>query len=629
MNTYWRWWVALPLIFSSLFLADWVVGEITGEQTESELSVTLQPFDESQEPVLPDDSTFSESTDVIDETVPLAETVPLTATPFSSQTSQVDQENQNSDTNSSSFTSESVAEPQRASGLFQDTPVSDLASSNQADDDVESKVFRNSESTQQPSVKILSNEGRNFNLQRTPSSSAYTTYLGSHTPSLSVDWITPATILIGQEGNYELVIQNPGKVAVEEIILEQVIPTGFELISSSPEPEQLGTKPIWRFQRLDSQREARISLRLVPQRAGDAQSHARVSFTTYSTTQFQVVEPKIELALSSPESVIVGNQVIYTVTISNPGTGSATNTLLHARFPEGLTYVAEKDTYDLGTLHPDESRQIQILADTKLAGDFISEFTVTSDNGLEKTINRQIRALGAELDLSMSGPSFRYVTRPATYSIRLTNHGTAAAQNVRLRCNIPTTFNFSKANHGGRFDAAANTIIWQLGQVNPGDEILVQCTLRAMDQGDFTVLTQVNAERGLQATTEQVLNVKGIAALVVEVVDVDDPVEVGTETFYEILVTNQGTDFAYDVEVFADIPEGIKLIDQKGPTNGQLEGNQLRFSGIPKLAPKADAIFRVMVRGDKAGDFRLKVQATSRTILDPVVEIERTKVYQD
>ena len=132
-----------------------------------------------------------------------------------------------------------------------------------------------------------------------------------------------------------------------------------------------------------------------------------------------------------------------------------------------------------------------------------------------------------------------------------------------------------------------------------------------------------------QATTEQVLNVKGIAALVVEVVDVDDPVEVGTETFYEILVTNQGTDFAYNVEVFADIPEGIKLLDHKGPTSSLLEGNQLRFSGIPKLAPKADAIFRVMVRGDKAGDFRLKVQATSRTILDPVVEIERTKVYQD
>ena len=336
MHTYWRWWVALPLVFSSLFLADWVVGEITGEQTESELSVTLQPFDERQEPVLPDDATFNESTDVTDETIP------LTATPFSNQISQTDQTSQNPDASSTSFTSESIAEPQRASGLFQDAPVSALEPSPQADDAVESKVFGNSENTQQPSVKILSDEGRNFNLQRTPSSSAYTTYLGSHTPSLSVDWITPATILIGQEGNYELVIQNPGKVAVEEIILEQVIPTGFELVSSSPEPEQLGTKPVWRFQRLDSQREARISLRLVPQRAGDAQSHARVSFTTYSTTQFQVVEPKIELALSSPESVIVGNQVIYTVTISNPGTGSATNTLLHARFPEGLTYVSER-----------------------------------------------------------------------------------------------------------------------------------------------------------------------------------------------------------------------------------------------------------------------------------------------
>ena len=100
------------LFFSSLFLADWVVGEITGEQIESELSVTLQPFDERQEPVLPDDATFNESADVTDETVP------LTATPFSNQASQTDQASKNPDASSTSFTSESVAEPQRASGLF-------------------------------------------------------------------------------------------------------------------------------------------------------------------------------------------------------------------------------------------------------------------------------------------------------------------------------------------------------------------------------------------------------------------------------------------------------------------------------------------------------------------------------
>ena len=122
---------------------------------------------------------------------------------------------------------------------------------------------------------------------------------------------------------------------------------------------------------------------------------------------------------------------------------------------------------------------------------------------------------------------------------------------------------------------------------------------------------------------------EGIAAILLEVVDVDDPVEVGIETFYEILVTNQGTDFARAVRIVATVPEGMAIISADGPTAGRLDGRTVRFAELRKLAPRADAIYRVKVRASKPGDFRIEVKVTTETLKAPVMELESTKVYSD
>jgi uncharacterized membrane protein len=123
--------------------------------------------------------------------------------------------------------------------------------------------------------------------------------------------------------------------------------------------------------------------------------------------------------------------------------------------------------------------------------------------------------------------------------------------------------------------------------------------------------------------------VEGIAAILLEVVDIDDPVEVGAETGYEILITNQGTDFATNIQIKLDVPEGMEITGVKGPTEGTIQDRTVFFASLPKLAPRADAIYRVKVKGLKAGDFRVSVQAQSDTLKSPVNEEESTKVYQD
>ena len=53
------------------------------------------------------------------------------------------------------------------------------------------------------------------------------------------------------------------------------------------------------------------------------------------------------------------------------------------------------------------------------------------------------------------------------------------------------------------------------------------------------------------------------------------------------------------------------------------------FEPLPKLAPRADAIYRVNVRGLAPGDVRFRARIKADGLTDPVLREESTKVYGD
>ena len=57
--------------------------------------------------------------------------------------------------------------------------------------------------------------------------------------------------------------------------------------------------------------------------------------------------------------------------------------------------------------------------------------------------------------------------------------------------------------------------------------------------------------------------------------------------------------------------------------------NSKEYPDLPKLAPHADAIYRVIVKGVAEGDVRFKAQITSTNLIEPVLEMESTRIYED
>ena len=121
----------------------------------------------------------------------------------------------------------------------------------------------------------------------------------------------------------------------------------------------------------------------------------------------------------------------------------------------------------------------------------------------------------------------------------------------------------------------------------------------------------------------------GAASLVMEVTDLDDPVEVASETAYEIRVRNEGSKAAQNLSVSCELPAGVEMINCKGPTECVAENGMLIFKPIKGLNPKESVTYRVHVRGMEAGNLRFRARLMSESSEKPLIVEETTQFYAD
>ena len=72
----------------------------------------------------------------------------------------------------------------------------------------------------------------------------------------------------------------------------------------------------------------------------------------------------------------------------------------------------------------------------------------------------------------------------------------------------------------------------------------------------------------------------------------------------------------------------VTYISSSGATSGTLQDNKVSFAALRRLAPKAKATWRVVVRAVKPGDVRFKVAMNTDQIERPVEETEATHLYE-
>jgi uncharacterized repeat protein (TIGR01451 family) len=452
----------------------------------------------------------------------------------------------------------------------------------------------------------------------------------SGTPSVSVEWVKHGGINVGQECACDLVVKNTGKVSARQVVVEAMFPASVRLTHAAPEPAQVADHLEWAIPELAAGEEHMIHIKMIPSQRGDLATTASVRFTGTEANVFKVEEPLLKLAIEAPSEIVVGDPVVQTVTITNPGTGIAQNVKIQVTTPKGLE-ATRRDSMqmEIGELNPGETRTVRLSFTAIAGGAQTLEVVATGDSDLKQVAEATVNVIAPSLKIEVEGPGLRYAGRDARYTLTVTNEGRAATNNVRVTHRIPKGFKFVKADKSGSFDANHGSVNWFLGHLEPAQTAQVKLILQAQEIGDFEHHAAVSAEHGVTAKADTTTKVEGSATLVMEVQDLDDPIEVGQETAYEVRISNTGSKAAHNVGLTFELPNGIELINVEAATQHLAKSGLILFNDLPELAPGKTALFRIHVKGNAEGNQRVRARLTSESIEQEIISEELTKFYAE
>ena len=454
---------------------------------------------------------------------------------------------------------------------------------------------------------------------------------GVQAPSLAVEKIAPDEVQVGTQVTFQTRVRNAGTVAAREVEIHDEVPRGARLVGTKPRAER-GPRGelIWNIGTLRAGEEVIVSMDVVPQTEGELGSVATARFAADASMRTVATRPALALDVEVPGDVLIGQQLAMAVRITNTGTGAATNVVLTNQLPEQFEHPAGPDLeYTVGTLKPGETRDIALSLKAVKPGKVASLLVAEGDGQLRADSRSDLEVLAPALDLAIEGPQKRYLNRQAEYTVTLANPGTAPAHNVELATRLSPGLEFVDANNLGEYDEQTRTVHWRLEELPAGESGTVVVTAVPIEEGEQRLLAQTASDDGLQAEKEQVVLVEGIAGTSFEVVDASDPIEIGGDTIYEIRVVNQGTKASTNIHVVAIVPDGMQPTAADGPVGHAVQGSQIVFEPLDRLAPKAETTYRLKVQAKVAGDLRLRVQVTSDDMRTPVTKEESTRVYAD
>jgi uncharacterized repeat protein (TIGR01451 family) len=447
---------------------------------------------------------------------------------------------------------------------------------------------------------------------------------------LMLEKIGPSNVNRGTALIYELVVRNVSSGQLTNVKVEDELPVGVQLVNADPRPTVLGSHMTWNIGNLDPNVERRFRVETMPTGVGEVQSCATATFTANSCLRTVITQPHLTLKKRGPETAMVGDTVTFEIELTNDGNGPATGVMLYDQLPPGLEHPQGANIEaEVGTLAPGETKRITLDCKATQPGRVVNCARATGNNGLNVTAEAVVMIIAPSLHLRKNGPKMRYIGREAEFDLEVFNPGNAPATNVQVLDRLPPELDFVSCSDNGTYDPATRSITWNLGTLKPQERNGIQLKLVGKSEGNFVNQAFARADRNLEARAEAPIQILGVGALLLEVVDLDDPIEEGNETVYEIHVINQGTGPVTNLRLVATTPAGMIPREGKGPTNARIQGQQVVFEPLDKLASHADATYRVRVLCKTEGDWRFRVQMMSDQLTAPVLEEESTHIYKD
>lgn len=401
----------------------------------------------------------------------------------------------------------------------------------------------------------------------------------------------PGGVTAGQNVVYSIVVTNNGPASANSVTVSDPTPANLTFVSNSggcatPFPCSLGT--------LTSGQSVTITATYStsPSFSGNVSNTATVSATSFdpdnsnnSSTKVTNVGAQADLSVlkSGPASVSPGQNIVYTVIVSNAGPSPATNVIVSDPTPVGVAFQSNSGgcatpyPCNLGTLSSGQSVSItstytvpanyggaSVVNTASVASDVNDPNPGDNSSAATTTITPQ-----ADLAIAKSGPASVAPGQLITYTIDVSNLGPSTATSVVVNDSTPPGLVFV-SNSG----ACASAFPCNIASIASGASASITATYSVPAGYASTTITNTASVSSAASDSNATNNSSSVTTPVVAQADVAIA-KTGPASFtadsnviYTIDVTNNGPLVANNVFVDDPTPAGLTFVSNSGACSG-------------------------------------------------------------
>jgi uncharacterized repeat protein (TIGR01451 family) len=212
-------------------------------------------------------------------------------------------------------------------------------------------------------------------------------------PSLKIVKTGDKERFIGRNASYKIVVSNTGDTALTDLVVTDTAPAGNSIVSASGASIN-GNQAVWRVANLPAGQQSAFDVVLTSKTAGNYCNSATVATggglkeSAEACTVWRGVGAVLIEVVDDPDPIMVDEQTVYTIRVTNQGTADLTGINVTALFDEEMTPVSSPEGTVAGQgvkfpavarLAPKASFTYTVKAKGVKAGDARNKVTLTVD----------------------------------------------------------------------------------------------------------------------------------------------------------------------------------------------------------------------------------------------------------
>jgi len=455
----------------------------------------------------------------------------------------------------------------------------------------------------------------------------------SRTSAVGVEKGMPREARANVPFDFWIVVTNLTGNTLDHVTLTEEFDPNFNFQSASPPASSSSGKTVrWDCGTMGPCESKVITVKASASQTGTVTSCSSVSYSSALCMGVPVVQPALLVTLEGPKEIGACDVAVYNIEVTNTGSGVAKNVNVKHHLPPGMT--ADIAEFVAGDMAPGQKKSFRVVANPQKTGQHIHKTSASGEGGLaHETTTITTIVKKPVLTITRLAPEMRYLDREIEVKIQVENTGDGVAENTVIEDVIGPHGRFVSASDGGV--ATGNRVVWNLGNLNPGQKRTVNVTYATTSINDHEGTTSVVAVCADPVKNLSKTIVRGIAGMLLEGRDDPDPIEVGKTTTYYLEVVNQGSAPLTQTEFWCtmDSDQSMEMVSATGstpggPVNGTRNGLKISFPTIASIPPGQKATFQIVIRATKPDQAQLLAETKSAEITRVLQKLETTHFYE-